>query len=580
MKNITFMLVSILVLVIAGRTEEVTWTGDVNASWNEPGNWSNGKVPGREDIVTIPEGTPPCMISGTVEVTRLKNFGEIQVPGTEFGYGATVIAHKFENVGIIKPYGLFQISMMIQGTVFEPIEIYNSGQLLMPVLNIRDASSVVNAGIIDVYNTSIQTGEFVNEANAKIDAHRVQINGVHLENWGEIKALGDNPNQGISLQGNSLINNGSIQLSSSKENPKGFFELLMRKWFENWNWGKIVSLSANHKPVDIHISSPILDNYGNITGYKATPGMMRADTVVAGKVILVGDFIASNFKPVLAADRVVLTFHTMLFEKVDTLHIMQADSSLEFRGDKGSIFHVEWSVQNMLYSALGDIHILSDTIRLDWSTLEDLCDPDPITGPADTNYFAGHIFSASVMDTSSGTGSIRVYLQNQGTGHRSFDYSFTSPEGWITPVTGSTALLPPFAFDSVDIQYAVPSQPTVKTSIIEQVLTTTGGFSETTFSSIFLTDSVSLGIEDPQPVSRDLCLYVQPNPFHGRCRITAGRDAEIRIYDLTGQKLACFMAEGDKAVEWQPGGALRTGYYLVEARSGHRVVSLKIVYLR
>lgn len=51
------ILVAVVLSCVLARAETVTWTGDVNSSFNEDGNWSTGSVPADGDVANIESGT-------------------------------------------------------------------------------------------------------------------------------------------------------------------------------------------------------------------------------------------------------------------------------------------------------------------------------------------------------------------------------------------------------------------------------------------------------------------------------------------------------------------------------------------
>ena len=51
-----FMLLFTMSQQVFSDSGTVTWTGAVNNSWHEPGNWSPQRVPGPGDTAVIPDG--------------------------------------------------------------------------------------------------------------------------------------------------------------------------------------------------------------------------------------------------------------------------------------------------------------------------------------------------------------------------------------------------------------------------------------------------------------------------------------------------------------------------------------------
>ena len=77
MKKFTLFITLILAFSITAFAEKVTWTGAEDMNWNNPNNWSTGKVPGPDDDVEIPDGTLECLINGPAYVNSVFNKGNI-----------------------------------------------------------------------------------------------------------------------------------------------------------------------------------------------------------------------------------------------------------------------------------------------------------------------------------------------------------------------------------------------------------------------------------------------------------------------------------------------------------------------
>lgn len=100
-----------------------------------------------------------------------------------------------------------------------------------------------------------------------------------------------------------------------------------------------------------------------------------------------------------------------------------------------------------------------------------------------------------------------------------------------------------------------------------------------------------LTLSAPRPGSQaGMRLAASPNPFTGRVVLAlsdpAGPEARFRVLDLSGRQVAAFTAgaAGNARVTWDARGsdgrALAPGLYLVQAESGGRRVTRRIVLTR
>jgi hypothetical protein len=83
------------------------------------------------------------------------------------------------------------------------------------------------------------------------------------------------------------------------------------------------------------------------------------------------------------------------------------------------------------------------------------------------------------------TDTFQVKLRNQSLSPKVINYQITSERNWLNPISGSTVLLAPFSFSSLQILFTIPEiaakgdKDTVMT-----VLTIGDSFSSTNYSDI------------------------------------------------------------------------------------------------
>ncbi|MFH1197462.1 MAG: T9SS type A sorting domain-containing protein [bacterium] len=99
MKKIIVLIIGLSLFIGSSSPKEtVTWTGAGDKYWDNPQNWSNGKIPSQNDDVVIPKGSPTCVygnhhtnINTYLFSKSIRNEGELVVETVN------VQTHKFEN---------------------------------------------------------------------------------------------------------------------------------------------------------------------------------------------------------------------------------------------------------------------------------------------------------------------------------------------------------------------------------------------------------------------------------------------------------------------------------------------------
>jgi len=86
-------------------------------------------------------------------------------------------------------------------------------------------------------------------------------------------------------------------------------------------------------------------------------------------------------------------------------------------------------------------------------------------------------------------------------------------------------------------------------------------------------------IKEEEKISANLSVY--PNPFNSHLRIETGRNAEVEIYNIKGERiLAGLESSGNGEFIWRPGKALPAGVYLILVRDGKTSSTRRAIYIK
>lgn len=90
-----------------------------------------------------------------------------------------------------------------------------------------------------------------------------------------------------------------------------------------------------------------------------------------------------------------------------------------------------------------------------------------------------------------------------------------------------------------------------------------------------------LGIEEEWAIPKKLKLAINPNPFNSSVTITASRDAEITIFDISGRIVVCFDGgRNTDIVKWRPRPDRPSGVYFIQSAVNDVTVCLPALYLK
>jgi hypothetical protein len=83
-------------------------------------------------------------------------------------------------------------------------------------------------------------------------------------------------------------------------------------------------------------------------------------------------------------------------------------------------------------------------------------DPDPVIAGTDTGRRSALAAGFDGADSAGASGTLNGCVMNLSTSARAIGYSVASSLGWLTPASGTTGQLDPFAQESLPVVYSIP----------------------------------------------------------------------------------------------------------------------------
>ncbi len=575
--------------------DDVVWTGVTGDNrWDNPDNWDTGNVPCVYDDVSIPAGTPVCQVS-VVTVNGLVNEGTIE---PTLSGGVINVEGSLSNNGSIGKEDtwvyLNSSSMSNSGTVqgsyvsvdASDIENYPGGVIAghggennHPAVSLSGSSSITNHGSVTGGNTGYPFTK-----GGRIDIATSSSGSV--SNLGNIKG-GDGAGYG---------DGGSVRIRTGTL----------------WNVGHVGSGNGvNGKDGTLTAYARKVDNEGTMKGGDSMPPVLKSQReIIIGNVSLVADSIAihpdMNF---IEADTLRIICRTLLVNDINmfggiwanscSLIYTTADGSADFSGT-----HQSGGI--LTEPPDGYHHIFSNNIIAPPEGLDYIFLPDPVTFPADLTITGGFITSMDEVGAEVSSGLLNITMQNHSTASKVLNYTVSSTRGWVSPTSGSTELLSPFAFADLLVDYTIPEDTAAgETDAVVAILTIGEAFADTSYSTIYCVDGVGSGGIDEQEVPMPfLVVECCPNPFSLgtdiRFQIPKAQkpnqaqmagSPQLVVYDISGRvvrdlsdNIASCIRRNGSAIAWDgrddSGDKLPSGVYCLRLRAEGYGTASKIIITR
>jgi hypothetical protein len=561
MKKLKSILFILLILSFnIGLCDELTWTGTGgNNEWDNPNNWDGGKVPTRQDNVTIPANTPDCNVEYAY-ANNLSNHGTI--------ISDALLGLNIESGGNFNNHGTINSDKQVD---IKATRIYNNPS---GTIQGKDPSGIGTA--VDLWA------------------------GQEIKNWGDISSLssgGQNEFGGNILivtscsNGTEKVSNlGQITAADGTQAADGGNITIASGTLRNT--GTIISGNAGEYSdcagkVTIIVGK--LDNEGTIKGgssdSKGTGGVSGHNNVsrdiIMGDVNLYADSIFLHQDTNFVEGRILSLYcHYLNISDVNNyagiwttegVHVYAtADGTADFSGvDQVSAIRSENDDGN---------HIYANNIIEPAQGLAYIFSPDPAVHPSDTTIIGGYISGKGEFNNPGMTDTLPAYMQNLSMLPKVLSYSISSDLGWIETVSANSPQLEPFEFYSIELQYSIPSGTVNGTAdTVEMIITIDGVFADTSYCIIECVEEGPIGIPE-NAFNNNTILYQNfPNPFSQNTTIAYLLNEEAKVtlelYDHSGKRISMlvdkFQAKGYHKVNLNRNNLGNGVYYYVLKQNGN-----------
>jgi len=587
--------VSILIQGISA--EDKTFTGSQGSDWSIPSNWDPPGVPGANDAATVPDGSLCHIPDGQVTVGSITNNGMLQCGNN------TISTNMFENTGTMNG------SEQLQITPFDDqgLSVFNSGWMNLDNTNasIGDPNWSSITGSLQVFNNygsivadkvNIAVDGATNSGfSAVITANDVSIYAKNQVQTGEASLISGNDNDegpagSVRIVGRDILNEGVIRGGNSQGHGGGDALVV---GIENVNGSRtgLVESGDGNPPGNAAVYAKKILGYWKVhCGSSDTTGTDSANRDrLRGPAHIMADSMVIEVDESHGIDvGTLLVRGDTVAVRLSAFMAILAETHLEMYTTGNGVLDFSNTHQiGAMFVAAGPIDIYANDIIEPPEGLGVICNPSPTIHSADTAILDGHIMGPNTFNSPDIVGAITLTMQNLGTASTVLDFTLSSVRGWVTPVSGSTASLLPFHFDSTTADYTIPAGTEfgIEDTLIA-VLTIAPGLIYTSYSTILCTGEPVEITENPA-VPIGLVLRATPNPFGSSCRFFISRGGgapnEISVFDLKGDLIWSVRPENPESQApstWVPGRSVGSGVYVVKAASGDREVSRRIVYVK
>ena len=597
------------------RADTIRWTGAVNNDWHNPGNWSSNTVPTSNDNVKIPSGTPTCEVFGYsasgANVKSLKNYGDLKF------YAAYNYIVEFENHSqvTLDDREIYKITSFSECTSFKNYgTISNSGGgLCLSSSNM----SFYNKGTIGALSFDADVKDFDMDVGSNLHSgsggYRIKIEcSNNFRNWGKIKGWDQVlfKGTGITIIANNIYNYKDILAGTSRDKWGGDVNMIAGEKILNSGAARVIAgNSENNRDGKVNASAKKIENNGKFISGSSTKEIshnipfysqesLKPNSVSDCKVVSLGNmFLAADSiflqgdSAKLEADTLVIVFNYLKVSDLTGYDHVYCDELIEFRGTKNAVFDFSQNNASGVFY-VGEpnarIDIYCDSIIPPPQGVNYIFVPNPNVYPSDTTYTNGYISQEYVNDTAGASGTFELTIQNSSTANKSFNYSISSSKGWVTTMTGATQTLAPFQFDSLMVNYTIPSTADTLIDTVTQVLYVPGVFRDTVYSYIQSSPGPGVGIKKNHTYVDGFHLYQNyPNPFNPttsiRFDLKKTSHVKLIVYDILGREVALLVNEklgyGGYTVDWYAKG-YTSGVYFYKLITDKYVDVKKMVLIK
>jgi hypothetical protein len=555
MKTRIYLFTTILFLITSTIiADDLTWTGASGDNiWDNPNNWDGGKVPDKDDNVTIPEGSPVCCVdyarvnnmvnNGTLISENLTGMsinakGSVANNGTIGDNNAklTLYAEKVYN-----NYG-----GVLQG------EVDNSGN---PAVKIFGYTSIVNEGTIrSESNISYLTADIV----LKTFTGRPESK---ILNYGSITAADG---------AGSVQNGGNVSI--------GTYSLK--------NYGKIQSGDGSDpqysKDGKITIRAGRFENNGTIKGGKSIEKLTVKDELILGNVDIYADSILIQPDTNLIEAEVLSLYGNYInISDVSYISGIWVTSGVHiYTSYNGTADFSELLQELAIYSEYGDPNLIySDNILESPQGLDNIFHPAPEIFPSDTNITSGSIDGNNTFNYAGQTDTLFVTMRNHSMLPKVLTYNISSELEWVETLSSATPMLDPFEFYNLELLYTIPEGTSGGTTDeVELILAIDDGFIDTAYCTIECVDSLIISLPEIKLKDYDHLFQNYPNPFSQfttiEYMVASDGEVTLELYDNRGMLISIlyndYQNKGKHKYSFD-GTGLKEGFYYNALKLNNKV---------
>lgn len=555
MKKIFYTLFLFLFLVanaedvLGRRTPDKIFRGSEDNQWSNPNNWDPPGVPGFNDNVLVPQGAMINAEGTSIEANQLINNGHIDSPDN------IQVANNFfnnnngevNNAQNIEAGGLFNKGI-IQGKENNALKIVSKN----PSVGIfNDDNGIINApgpeGVLNMQNANGELQNFgkilagkvimllfnriVNQEGAEIKAgENLYLYGdvSNLSEIGTSDEVGENLFGGqveitaINKEGNSMVDNqGTIRGGNGAEGFGGDNVFIYSD--EMRQAGSIIPGMKGEGQFIFDGYSQLVSRLINVDP-SAYFFAQRSSVTFSGNQIYFQPLPPNAFhktqghpEPIIDAEGIWIQGHQIYFNDLHPNSLSaefffriensnRDNSYMDFSGlTEGPVFHtgedgtIEIHSRNVIPPAIGLESLFSGNYQISEQGFS-ASDYTMVVPPAISN-----------QDNSD---SLWVFIRNEHTVARSFEYSIASEKGWVRPIESETSVLEPWESEAINVIFDIPpdlSEVTQDTLMLDILVFGTRWQQKSNIITGLPIDASSTPLETPLPLCGPITLLHPQN---------------------------------------------------------------------
>jgi len=565
--------------------EDKTWTGAVDNNWNNPANWQGNTVPGSNDDVNIPSGTPNCELPSESVVC-----GSITNNGTLIGNNSTIQTNSFTNNANInfesslsitdKGAELnFENNANITGSENSEFGIFSTGDDEM-------SSTINNNGTIDSEMINIQANTINNNSNGSMEGN-ISVNcGGTIQNEGNLQGSSGESGGNILIMTSKLKNNGTIKGGDATSSGEGDGGSIIIACVNHEGNGSIIGGDGSENGgsgghVMIGAAGDLLI-WGLFSGGYSFGGWGKDDPVAADMYLTADTIIIDPNDQLISGGNIHITGKVIKILNIDNFAGLIGELGIEINTTADGYLDLsELHTESAVFAASGNISIYSDNIIEPSEGINFVMDPDPQVYGANTDIVGAFVSSGMhAYSAPAETGIIEIPIQNQSTTAQTLDYTFNSDLNWVSTTNGSSSLLEPFEMAILEIPFTIPGDIDERTTDLVNIAISIGGTELATGTAeITAIPDLIIGIiKSPSQYQKET-LQLYPNPA------TDG----IVHFDLNKKQIGDYSVYNEEGQEIQTGNLsnsktqsinvkqLHSGCYIIEIRTETQILKAKLI---